>query len=212
MELTTRPTVSRRELLRKTGLATGGLVLASVGFAGTTTANGSADPCDADCLRVCWVDVKPSSCPNSVNPSSGGVLPVSAGWPRFEAGSVKLYPVKGEYDPAFCDCQDFEDQQYRAGVATAEELCTLVQSSNGRYAEPTWSTVEDVDGDGDDDTKFKFDVAALELEPDDRWLVLVGKSADDGCTYVGIDSVRVLDNGSTNGNRSSPRAKGRKSK
>lgn len=43
---------------------------------------------------------------------------------------------------------------------------------------------------GDLDTKFRFRVEVLELEPDDTFLILVGESTTNGCTYYAIDGVR----------------------
>lgn len=183
----TTDALSRRSLLLRTGLATGGLVLGSAVLAGGAAA--SEQESDG-CLRVCWMDVKPGSCPNSVNPAGSGVLPVSAGWPDFEEGTVELIPVKGSYDAAFGDCQDYENPRYAAGTRTAEELRALAASSD-RSATPTWTRVEDVDGDGDLDTKFKFDVSDLELESDDTYLVLKGESSTSDCTFFAIDSVRA---------------------
>ena len=183
--------LSRRSLILRTGLATGGLVVGSSVLAGGAAA--TEHECDG-CLRICWMDVKPGSCPNSVNPNSSGVLPVAAGWPNFEEGTVELIPVKGDYEPAFGDCQDFENPRYDTGTRTAEELCALASSSD-RSASPTWTRREDVDDDGDLDTAFKFDVSDLELEPDDTYLVLRGESSTSDCTYFAIDSVRVLGGG-----------------
>ena len=195
---------SRRSILRRTGIAAGGLAVG----AGAITGQVAADEhgCDG-CLRICWVDVKPNSCPNSVNPDSNGTLPVTAGWPYLDPATVELIPVKADYDPAFDGCQDWSDPEYRRDAETATELCELAMASD-RSASPTWYRMEDVDGDGDFDSKFKFDVADLELEPDDTFLVLRGESSLSDCTYFGIDSVRVLDGGNNgdngnNGNNSS---------
>lgn len=179
--------VSRRTLLKTAAVGTAGLATAGA-FADQAAARES--DCEG-CLRVCWVDVKPSSCPNSVNPDGAGVLPVTAGWPNFHLSTVELVPVKASYDAAFGRCQDWEAPRYDTGPGTATELCELVADAD-RSASPTGSTVEDVDGDGDLDTKFRFDVSDLDLEADDTYLVLVGESTDSDCTYVGIDSVRVV--------------------
>jgi hypothetical protein len=190
--------VSRRTLLRRAGGVAGGLVAGSA-LAGQVAASG--DGCGDGC--VCWVDVKPSSCPNSVNPNSQGVLPVSAGWPNFDVDTVELIPVKGSYDAAFDCCQDFQDPSYRDDGA---ELCELAKTSD-RSASPVWHRVEDVDGDGDRDSKFKFEVSDLELEPDDTYLVLKGESSTSDCTYYGIDSVRVV--GGNGGQEKAADASGR---
>ncbi|ODR79840.1 hypothetical protein BG842_03340 [Haladaptatus sp. W1] len=109
--------------------------------------------------------------------------------------------MKGSYDAAFGDCQDFTNVQYNDDTETATKLCELAMTSE-RSASPTWSRVEDVDGDGDDDTKFKFKVSDLQLESDDTYLILKGESTDGDCTFLGIDSVRVLggNGGNQNGN------------
>lgn len=195
--------VSRRALLQTTAVATAGLATAGA-FAGQAAAQES--DCEG-CLRVCWVDVKPSSCPNSVNPNSSGVLPVTAGWPNFDVSTVELVPVKASYDAAFGRCQDWEAPRYDAGLETATELCELAADAD-RSASPGWSTVEDVDGDGDPDTKFAFDVSDLDLEADDTYLVLVGESTDSDCTYVGIDSVRVVDGNGGGQDGSADRGRG----
>ncbi len=119
-------------------------------------------------------------------------MSVAAGWPRFVAGSVKLYPVKGEYGAAFDGCQDYRDPAYDRDCRKIREL---LETSDGRYAEPVRQAVEDVNESGTDDTVFKFRVRDLELEPDDAYLVLVGTSTRDGCTVVGVDSVRVVGGG-----------------
>lgn len=93
---------------------------------------------------------------------------------------------------------------YREDADTALELCELAMQSD-RSASPTWYRVEDIDDDGDLDSKFRFDVADLDLEPDDTHLVLRGESSTNDCTYFGIDSVRVLgggNNGRSEGNSS----------
>ncbi|WP_101295361.1 hypothetical protein [Halegenticoccus soli] len=176
--------VSRRRVLRSGAAVAAGAALVLPAVAGRAAAT--------DCCRACWVDVKPDSCPNAINPGSNGVVSVAAGWPRFAPGSVKLYPVKGEYDAAFGRCQDYRDPTYDRNC---REIRGLLETSDGRYAEPIRFTVEDVNGSGTNDTVFKFRVRDLELEPDDAFLILVGASARDGCTVVGIDSVRVLDVG-----------------
>lgn len=136
-------------------------------------------------------------CPNSVNAGSQGTLPVSAGWPNFDVSTVEFVPVAGEYDAAFDECQDHADPTCRMGAETAAELCHLAATSD-RSASPTWSRVEDVDRDGDLDTKFRFDVADLELTPEDTHLVLRGESTEADCTYFGIDTVRVVGGGNEN--------------
>lgn len=189
--------VSRRNVLKRTAFAAGGVAVGSSLLAGRAAAH--ANGCSG-CLDVCWLDVKPSSCPNSVNPNSSGVLPVTAGWPNFDVSTVELIPVKGSYDAAFGDCQDFEDVRYDDDAATATELCELAMTSE-RSASPIWSSVEDVDGDGDSDSKFKFEISDLQLESDDTYLVLTGESTGSDCTFLAIDSVRVL-GGNENGNAS----------
>lgn len=196
--------VSRRNVLKKTALAAGGAVVGTSVFAGQA----AADTRDCSgCLEVCWLDVKPSSCPNSVNPNSSGVLPVAAGWPNFDVSTVELIPVKGRYDAAFGDCQDFEDVQYSKDAATATELCERATTSD-RSATPIRSRVELVNDNGVPDSKFKFRVSDLQLESDDTSLILRGESTDGDCTYLAIDSVRVLGgtehgtgNGTGNGTR-----------
>lgn len=101
------------------------------------------------------MDVKPNSCPNSVNPNSEGVLPVTAGWPYFEPGTVELIPVKvADYEPKFDEYQDWSDPVYGDNDrddSTVEELCQLVTDTD-RSASPISMRNEDVDGDGDLDT------------------------------------------------------------
>ena len=196
---------SRRSILRRTGIAAGGLAVGTAAFAGEV----AADEHDCDgCLDICWMDVKPSSCPNSVNPKSEGLLPVMAGWPRFDPSTVELIPVKADYDAAFDDCQDWTDPTYNVGSETEMELCQLAASSD-RSASPISMVVEDVDDDGDLDSKFRFRVEDLELESDDTHLVLKGESATSDCTFYAIDSVRVL-GGSTNETRGNTGTNGNK--
>lgn len=184
-------TLSRRSIIRQTGVVAGGLAVGAGTVSGQVAVN--EDECGG-CLEICWVDVKPNSCPNSVNAGNQGTLPVTAGWPNFELETVELIPIKANYDPAFDDCQDWSNPEYRDDPDTALELCRYAMASD-RSASPTRYRTEDVDDDGDLDSKFKFVVADLELEPDDTYLILRGESREGDCTYVGIDSVRVVGGG-----------------
>ena len=166
-------------------------------------ATSSAAAATEDCCRVCWVDVKPDSCPNSINPDNNGVVTVAAGLPWFAPGTVELVPVKGEYDSAFDGCQNYRNPEYDTDCSAIRDI---LDESDGRSAVPLSQKVADVDGDGDDDTLFKFRTEDLELEPDDTFLVLVGESTRDGCTVIGIDSVRVLETGNDNSNGPANRA------
>ena len=195
----TSDNLGRRTFVR--GAVTAGVLAFGVGAASSSAA------ATEGCCRVCWVDVKPDSCPNSINPDNNGVVTVAAGWPRFVPGTVKLVPVKGEYDAAFDGCQNYRDPEYHPNCGALNDL---LDGSDGRSAEPFSQRVEDVDGDGDDDTLFKFRTEDLELESDDAYLILVGESTRDGCRVVGIDSVRVLDGGGGSANgQANGRANGR---
>lgn len=118
---------------------------------------------------------------------------MTAGWPHFDPTTVVLIPVKApDYDANFDACQDWSDPEYHIDDETEAELERLAMESD-RSAATTWYRVVDVDGDGDLDSKFKFDVADLELEPDDTHLILRGESSNEPpCTFFGIDSVRVV--------------------
>jgi hypothetical protein len=185
----------RRRTVLRTAAASG------LAVAGLTTTASAQSATATDC-RVCWVDVKPDSCPNAINPDQNGVVSVAAGWPYFETGTVELLPVSEAcaeevgYEPAFDRCQDYQNQQYARDCATLRELAAC---QDGRAATPIRSTTEDIDDDGDQDTVFKFETADLELRPDDAYLLLTGESTDGGRVY-GIDSVRVVDRGQGNGN------------
>lgn len=197
--------LSRRSILRRSGIVAGGLVVGTSAVTGQVAAD--EHECSG-CLRVCWVDVKPNSCPNSVNAGSNGTLPVTAGYQNFDPTTVELIPVKADYDPGFGECQDWSNPDYDGH--TAMELCELALESD-RSASPTWYRLEDVDDDGDLDWKFKFDISDLELESDDTFLILRGESSTNDCTYFGIDSVRVLtgrNNGESEGNSSNGKGNG----
>lgn len=188
--------LGRRTVLRAT--ATAGLAVAGL------SATASAETATAADCRVCWVDVKPDSCPNSLNPDNGGVVSVAAGWPNFDPDAVELLPISGDsaedvgFEPAFDRCQDYRDQQYAEDCSTLEELAAR---SDGRAATPVRATTVDIDDDGDPDSVFKFETADLELQADDAYLLLTGESTDGGSRVYGIDSVRVLDRGQGNGSQ-----------
>lgn len=190
--------VTRRTVLR--GTATAGL--AAAGLSATAMAATGADA--SDCC-VCWVDVKPDSCPNSVNPGSRGVVSVAAGPPGFEPGTAELVPITADcaesvgFEPAFEECQDYRDQTYAEDCQALRALLDGEADGADRSASPVRSSSEDLDGDGDEDTVFKFDVQDLDLGSDDAYLVLTGAANHDDCTVYGVDSVRVVDRGGGSG-------------
>lgn len=189
--------IRRRTVLRAT--ATAGLAVAGL----STAASAAEGTAATDCC-VCWVDVKPGSCPNSINPGQGGVVSVTAGKPGLDDATVELVPVSEAcaervgYDPAFDECQDYRDQQYATNCAPLRDLRRCEADGGDRSASPVRSSAEDADDDGDADTVFKFEIADLELRPDDAYLLLTGESADDDCRVYGIDSVRIVDRGRGN--------------
>lgn len=187
--------VPRRTVLRgtaTTGLAAAGASLTAVGA-------------DASDCCVCWVDVKPDSCPNSVNPDSRGVVSVAAGPPGLEPGTVELVPITEDcaesvgFEPAFEECQDYRDQTYAEDCEALRALLDGEADGANRSASPVRSNSEDLDGDGDEDTVFKFDVQDLALGSEDAYLVLTGAANHDDCTVYGVDSVRVVDRGGGSG-------------
>ena len=196
--------LTRRTAL-KYGVAGVGAVVGSAAFAGGAAASEPA------CYNVCWVDVKPDSCPNSVNPDQNGVISVAAGWPNFDFETVRLIPVSGEYEGLGGDCQNYLDPSYDTDPGPILELLESAGYPDGDYrsASPLRSTVEDRNGDGSDDTTFHFRVSDLELRPTDTHLVLVGESTVGDCAFVGIDSVRVLDTPSGSNGPGSAAAKGK---
>lgn len=189
--------VRRRTVLRGAvvaGLATGTL---------STTAAAEHDCC------VCWVDVKPDSCPNSINPNNGGVVSVAAGKPDFRDDTVELIPVSEAcaddvgFDPAFDRCQDYQNAQWSRDCTALENLGDC---SDDRSATPIRSTTEDINDDGTTDTVFKFETGDLDLREDDAYLLLRGTAGD--CTTYGIDSVRVVDARNGRGSESGSRGRG----
>jgi hypothetical protein len=173
----------RRSFLKAGLVGTVGVLTGLSAFTGTAAANGGG------CCRVCWVDVKPDSCPNSINPKSNGTLTVALGWPNIEPNSVKLYPVKGTYTPAFDGCQNYHSPTYNKDC---ESLRRLLSESDGRYATPTRVSTEYLNSDSTRDTLLKFRTKDAEFEPDDTFAIVTAADKN-GCLVVGIDSVRVLD-------------------
>lgn len=196
MQGTNRP-VSRRTMLRTTGVT-------GLAVAGLSTTFGAAGAADRDCC-VCWVDVKPDSCPNSINPNSNGVISVTAGPPEFDPETVRLVPITEScaedagFDPAFDDCQDYRDPEYMADCRTLRALHECEADGDDRAASPVRWSSEDVDSDGDDDTVFKFSVGELDLRLEDAYLLLVGDTKHNDCRTYGIDSVRVVQGGGSRG-------------
>lgn len=196
----TRPdrSLRRRTVLRAT--ATAGL--AAAGLSATAMAASGSEA--ADCC-VCWVDVKPDSCPNAINPDSRGVVSVAAGPPGFESGTVELVPITQDcaesvgFEPAFEECQDYEDQTYAEDCEALRALLDGEADAADRSATPVRSSSADLDDDGDTDTVFKFDVRDLELGSDDAYLVLTGAGTHDDCTVYGVDSVVVVGGGGGSG-------------
>lgn len=174
---------SRRTLLKT------GAVVSFGGASGVSMLSGQAAAQENECTRVCWIDIKPNSCPNSINAGNNGVVSVASGWPHFDPETVRLVPIKAEYDAAFGTCQDYRNPVYRKD---SEVLARLLERSDGRGAEAIRSTVEDADGDGDADTVFKFRTRDIGFEADDTYAILVGETFVGSCTVLGIDSVRVL--------------------
>lgn len=190
--------IRRRTVLR--GAATAGLALGGL----TATAAAEEHCC------TCWVDVKPDSCPNSVNPNNRGVVSVAAGQPDFESGSVELLPISEDcaegFDPAFDRCQDYQDPQFSRDCESLRELESCARAEDDRSASPVRSTTEDINDDGTQDSVFKFETQDLDLRADDAYLLLVG--TQDGCETYGIDSVRVVDRGRGSGSSSGGRGDG----
>lgn len=185
--------VERRTVLK--GAAAAGV--------GTTMMVGRVGAQNGCC--ICWVDVKPDSCPNSINPNNQGVVSVAAGSTDFDEETVKLVPIPegcvDQYTPKFEDCQDYQNPTYHDDGDECGDLNGLLAcEANGddRSASPTRSTTEDINGDSTQDTVFKFRTQDLDLQDDDAYLVLTGESED--CQVIGIDSVRVVDRGGSRSN------------
>ncbi|WP_458209398.1 twin-arginine translocation signal domain-containing protein [Haladaptatus sp. NG-SE-30] len=173
---------TRRTVLKKGVLATATAAIGLPMVTGLASADG--------CCKTCWVDVKPNSCPNSINPKNNGVVSVAVGWPNVKMDSVRLVPSAGHRCVQFSGCQDYMNPEW-SGVS-CEDMERLLSESDGRSAMPIRMTREDLDGDGDNDTVLKFRTRDLDLMPSDKYLVLEAETKA-GCRLLGLDTVRVVD-------------------
>ena len=174
---------TRRTILKKGILAT---ATAAIGVPITTELDSAAD-----CYKTCWVDVKPDSCPNSINPKNNGVVSVAVGWPNLKKETVRLVPSAGSPDIQFTGCQDYLNPDWKD--ISYEDIDQLLSKSDGREAKAIRMTQEDLNGDGNNDTVLKFNTRDLDLRADDKYLVLEAETGS-GCRLLGIDSVRVVGN------------------
>ncbi len=172
---------TRRTILKKGILAT---ATAAIGVP-LTTGLASAEAC----CKTCWVDVKPDSCPNSINPKNNGVVSVAVGWPNLKMNTIRLVPSAGNPDIQFTGCQDYLNPDWKD--VSCEDIDQLLSESDGREASAIRMTREDLNGDGDNETVLKFNTRDLELRSDDEYLVLEAETGS-GCRLLGIDSVRVV--------------------
>lgn len=184
---------SRRGVLKLAGTT----VAATTGLA--LTGGVVAAETDEDCTcHQCWLDLKPGSCPNAVNPDAGGVVSVAAGWPGLDPETVALVPSQEDWG----DCSERRSDYAGPDCDTVEDLL-----ADDRYAVPVRAERYDEDGDGDDDWVFKFDKQAVGFREGVESVVLVGRDAEDDCPVWGVDSVKIVggngggneDDGSGNG-------------
>jgi hypothetical protein len=196
--VTERESTDRRTFLKRAALASAVATVGVPAFTGTAAAR--------ECCKVCWIDVKPDSCPNAINPNNNGVVSVAVGWPYVLFETARLVPLKSG-PMSVSGCQNYRHPDWHVSCA---DLTERLAAADGRSASAVRKTVEDINGDGTRDTVFKFDTRDLELEPDDEFLLFVGETGS-GCQLLGIDSIRVV--GGSNGNvnaRRNANAKGRK--
>jgi hypothetical protein len=116
-------------------------------------------------VRSGFVDIKPGSFPNPINPSSGGVVPVAIlGSESFDVRTI---------DAATIEIDD--DRQPGNGVAP-----TRVQKS-----------LADVNGDGFPDLSLKFDTTALDAAGllGDKRLFITGAIGNGGAQVLGSDAI-----------------------
>ncbi|WP_458187297.1 twin-arginine translocation signal domain-containing protein [Haladaptatus sp. NG-WS-4] len=173
---------TRRTVLKK------GILATATAAVGVPMVSGLASA--TDCCKTCWVDVKPDSCPNSINPKNNGVVSVAVGWPNVKLDSVRLVPSAGNRCVRFTGCQDYRNPDWKD--VSCEDIDRLLSEADGRSASAIRMTREDLDGDGDDDTVLKFRTRDLQLVPDDEYLVLEAETKS-GCRLLGLDTVRVVD-------------------
>ena len=186
-----RTEVDRRAFLRASGVT----AAAATGLFATAgqAAAGYECPC-----HQCWLDIKPGSCPNSINPRNQGVVSVAAGWPDFDPGTVKLVTR----EEAWGDCSerrsDYDQPDVGANCERVEEWL------DEDHATPVRAERVDEDGDGDMDWVFKFETQALDLYEGVQSAILVGRDAQSGCPVWGVDSINIVggSGGSNGGGRS----------
>ncbi|ODR80976.1 hypothetical protein BG842_00500 [Haladaptatus sp. W1] len=176
-----QPSDTRRTILKKGILAT---ATAAIGVP-VTTGLASA----SSCSKTCWVDVKPNSCPNSINPKNNGVVSVAVGWPNIKMESARLVPSAGNSDIQFPGCQDYLDPDWED--VSYEDIDQLLSESDDRAATAIRMSREDLNNDGNNDTILKFETRTIELNPDDKYLILEAETGS-GCRLLGLDSVRVV--------------------
>lgn len=176
----TESTIDRRHVLK--GVSTA--ALAGLGF--SATAGRTAAEESSECCHECWLDIKPGSCPNSINPDSNGVVPALVGWPHLDPETVRLVPR--EEDWGNCSNRTIPEQR-----APSCGKATDIWDSDPGTA-PIKARKVDSDGDGDPDWQFKFETEALDLEDSVNSAILVsegtGETAD--CTVWGVDSVNIV--------------------
>lgn len=170
-------------------------VLAGSGFAVLTGQVAADSGSSSGCCHECWLDIKPGSCPNSINPDSNGVIPVLVGWPHLDPETVRLVPREDDWGD--CSNRDIPEES----APTCQEATGIRESDDG--AEPVRAQKVDEDDDSDPEWKFKFETQDLDLDGSVRSAVLVaaGTGETAGCTVWGVDSVNIVGgNGEGRGN------------
>lgn len=175
---------TRRSVLKFAG----GAVAATTGLALTGQVVGAEDD-DCTCHQ-CWLDLKPGSCPNAVNPDANGVVSVAAGWPGLDPDSVALVPSEETWG----DCSERRSDHEGPDCETVRDLL-----ADDRYASPVRAERHDEDGDGDEDWVFKFETQEVGFREGGGSVVLVGRDAEDDCLVWGVDSVKIAGNGGSSG-------------
>jgi len=108
------------------------------------------------------IDIKPGSYPNSINPNSGGVIPV-----------------------AILTTDDFDASSVNPETVALEGEGARGKGKSGRYG-----SMEDVDGDGDLDLVVQIE-NVIEWDPEATEATLTGETYD-GIAIQGMDTVNIV--------------------
>lgn len=168
--------VSRRRVL---GLGAGALGATL----GVTAAPAGADQDDCE---QCWLDVRPGSCPNTVDANGDGVVDVAVGQPDLVPETARLVPRPESWG----DCSQ---RRHDHEGPSCSELRRLLDADAGA-GQSRWETYDE-DGDGDLDKVFEFRVRDLDLRSDTRSLLLVGRDGHTDDLVWGVDAVTVAADG-----------------